>query len=750
MDMIYADANFEDIGVLQDYSFDECYGTNDNTFQCKVQKYNHVCREDYILYVEFTEYGGIIDRIESDTKSGEITYIGRTWHGVLNSFVIEPPVGGVYRVYSGEANNVIRQIISDIGLSSMFVVSTDNSGISVSNYRVRYEKVYDVIRDMLFAYQGKLYMYYRDGKIYMGAVIAANFAGNEEFDSSQVPFKVGQTFNNVNHLICLGNGEAEDRAVIHLFASDNDLDNDSLQDIQPYVKLDAVANPSGNPTYNGWYEKVGALYFRTLNTTVVAGKTYYKKRIPKQDSDYILDKSQQVMFGKDEIAEVYDAGNSEIVTNYLLQGTKPNDWKGTYHLKYYEKTVDANGNEKYSLIKQNFKDEYALLKSKPKGWDSEAYQEYYMWDSEADPQYYVQDPNNGNWIQCDSTTEGAVLKAGKFVSVRALTREDHPERLVYVLADVDGHAPTDWTIENYTNFFQPTGTPNVYEHVPQQTKTWYGNGDNEALNKDQRITTIPPNWTWAWSSYYTRRQNELSQWVYYTVEGVHHSHYEKISKKTAPSGWKTNWGNYFYKLNTDVNISVAGSNVILIKGQYITLLEAVNMGLVSLKNKKTYPIYKKNTYYVEVQDADTPPKFSSISAGVYAQYSSVILPPYELNKYYREEFNEVPDFIIPNTTYWEKLDGIEQYPIFNPQAVYYAVEDRYKMLAEAGYKRLVELNDTSSLDINLELESKYDVGDVVGSMDETTGIAVNRTILRKIIKIKKDIVSIEYEVDDYV
>ena len=745
MDMIYADANFQDIGVLQDYSFDECYGNDDNTFECKVQKYNHVCREDFILYVEFTEYGGIVDRIESDTKSGEIAYIGRTWHGVLNSFVIEPPKGNIYRTYSGEANNVLRQIINDIGMSSLFVVSTNNSNISILNYRVRYEKAYDVIREMLFAYQGKVVMYYSNGKVYMEAVISANYAVDEEFDSSQVPFKVGMTFNNCNHLICLGTGEGNNRAVIHLYATDSDVDGDGIADIQPYIKLDAVTNPSGNPFANAWYEKSGNLYVVSTDTSVVSGKTYYKQRTPYQDSDYILDKSQQVMFGKNEIAQVYDASNSEIITNYLLQRTKPNDWKGTYYQKYYERSVDEDGKEKFSLFKQTYKDEYTLLKSKPKGWDGEAYKEYYMWDSEADPQYYVRDPNNGNWIQCDSTTSGAVLKAGKFVGVRALTRQDHPERLTYQYA---GDAiPADWTIEHYTDFFQPTGIAGEYQRVPQQTETWYGNGNVKSVNKDHTITAEPPDWTWAWSSYYKRRKNNLNQWEYFSVEGVQHFHYKQVNKK--PTKWTSEWGSYYFKRN----VTYTSGKKKVTYAIYDTVQDGVNMGLIKLQKNKTYPKFKKKTFYIKIQDPDTAPSFTQVKdneGGVFAQYSSVILPNYEINRYYREIFNEVPDWTDPNTTYWEKLDSIEQIPIFDPNAVYYAVEDRYKMLAEAGYKKLLELNDTSSLDINLELDSTYDVGDIVGSIDETTGIAVNRTILRKIIKIKKDIVSVEYEVNDYV
>lgn len=756
MDMIYADANFTDLGVLQDYSFDECYGDEDNTFQCKVQKYNHVCREDFILYVDFTEYGGIIDRVESDTKSGEVTYTGRTWHGILNSFVIQPPRGNVYRIYNGEANNVIRQIISDIGMTGLFEVSTENSGIYISNYPVRYEKAYDVIREMLKHYQGKFYAYYNRGKVYIGAVYSVNYAVNEEFDTSQVPFKVGKTYNNVNHLICLGEGEAENRAVIHLFTSDHDEDGDKIKDIQPYIKVDAIATPTGNPAANHWYEKSGNLYFLTRDTSVIGGKTYYKERIPYQDSDYVLDESQKVMSGRDEIAEIYDLSNAGIITNYLPQTYRPDDWKTSYYLKYYEQT----GEDRYSLFKQTYKDEFKRVDEKPAGWDAQtmSYLDYYMWDSTANQQYYYKDPYTGYWIECDEEeaiekqAEGYEVdrKTGAFVSVRTLTEDEHPERLQYTLADVNGGAPWDWNIDNYFNFYEKIATnPDQYQKVSEQTENWYGNG----VTADVPLTSIPFNWGWAWSSYYTRRKNALDQWEYYTVEGVHHSHYEKITNDKAPAGWTTNWGSYYYEWKQTVDVSVGRVYYAIGTSTMITLQDAVNRKLVKLKKNKTYPAYKKNAFYVLVQDADTAPDFASITAGVYVQGTRRVLPPYELNRYYRMSFNSTPDWATYNPPtfygYWQKVDEVEQVPIFTLGKVFYAVEDRYKLLAEAGVKKLLELNDNDTLEINLELEQKYDVGDVVGSTDETTGISVNRTILRKIIKIKKDIVTVEYEVNNY-
>jgi hypothetical protein len=97
--------------------------------------------------------------------------------------------------------------------------------------------------------------------------------------------------------------------------------------------------------------------------------------------------------------------------------------------------------------------------------------------------------------------------------------------------------------------------------------------------------------------------------------------------------------------------------------------------------------------------------------------------------------------------YYTLEEDVEQIPLFEANAYYYAVKDRFAMLIQDAAKRWTSIRDTSTLDIDLELTSEYDVGDVVGSIDNVTKIEVNKMIKRKIIKIRKDIVSVEYNVD---
>ena len=207
MDLIYADETKKDIGVMMAYTLDMAYGEDENNFECVVDSQNHCCREHYYLYVEGEDYGGYIDAVKVDTSTGEITYSGRTWHGILEGKVICPDPGQDYAVYDGEANTVIQEIIDDIGLGDLFAASQEDSDIEIVGYKMeRYTYAYTGIRQMLKASNAKLIMRWVDGMVRLSAEPAYDYSQDEEFDTSQVDFILKKNFDPVNHIICLGQG----------------------------------------------------------------------------------------------------------------------------------------------------------------------------------------------------------------------------------------------------------------------------------------------------------------------------------------------------------------------------------------------------------------------------------------------------------------------------------------------------------------------------------------------------------------
>lgn len=235
MDLIYADADREDLGVLKDYKWDLAYGKDENNFTCEVALQNNKCKEGFYLYMDGTEYGGIVDTVTVDTGSDTLTCSGRTWHGILESKIIQPDAGMDYLTLSGDAHTVLRTLINRLGLSDLFRVATGNSGIQINYKMDRYIKAYTGIRKMLRASGSKLKLSYDGAYVELAVVSVTDYSADEQFDTDQISFKVSKDYHPINHMICLGTGELKDRMVVHLYT-------------------DAKGNISGTQTMTGLQE----------------------------------------------------------------------------------------------------------------------------------------------------------------------------------------------------------------------------------------------------------------------------------------------------------------------------------------------------------------------------------------------------------------------------------------------------------------------------------------------------------------
>jgi len=217
MDLIYANAEKQDLGVMKDYTFDLAYGMDENDFECKIVEENHCCEAGYYLYIEGTEYGGIIDSIGVVTNNSEVTYYGRTWHGILNSKVLQPE--GDYLICDGEANTVLASLIERMGLQDLFKASIEESGITISSFKMnRYISGYDGIRKMLKSAGAKLKISFNEGMVELSAVPFVDYSKDDEFDTDQIAFTIKKNSSPINHVICLGMGELSERVVLHVYA----------------------------------------------------------------------------------------------------------------------------------------------------------------------------------------------------------------------------------------------------------------------------------------------------------------------------------------------------------------------------------------------------------------------------------------------------------------------------------------------------------------------------------------------------
>ena len=199
MDLIYTDKNRVDIGVLSAYAFDLSFGASENDFEITLNANNDVLVDGAFIYIEGTEYGGIVDKKKASTNGETIINGGRTWHGVLNSKVIEPDTGKNYYSISGDANSAIAVLIERLGLADLFVAAENESGINISDYQFkRYCKGYDGIRDMLSSVNAKLKIEWVDRAVVLSAVPKVDYT-KYPIDGDIATLTVESHRNKVNH-----------------------------------------------------------------------------------------------------------------------------------------------------------------------------------------------------------------------------------------------------------------------------------------------------------------------------------------------------------------------------------------------------------------------------------------------------------------------------------------------------------------------------------------------------------------------
>lgn len=219
-DLVYTDANRVEIGVLSSYSMDLAYGEDENDFVIGIP-YGLPIEEESLLYIDDTEWGGMVRGFREDTTgdTDALYALGQTWHGLLAETVLCPPAGSAHVTVQGDANDAIAYVVDLCGKGDMFDVESAPSGIAVDFQFDRFCTLYDGLRKMLSQSGAKLKIAKDPGcqpRLYAAPV--------DDYSDGEKALQFGyvaERVRPVNHLVCAGQGENEERIVIHLYADED-------------------------------------------------------------------------------------------------------------------------------------------------------------------------------------------------------------------------------------------------------------------------------------------------------------------------------------------------------------------------------------------------------------------------------------------------------------------------------------------------------------------------------------------------
>lgn len=253
MDFTLTDIYGREMGPLEHCGVNMVLGT-DNDFQITIQnglydkeRHGKNCR----FFCPETEYGGLIRNTNPVTADKQVKLTGMTWRGLLNQRAINPSKN-IYVYLNGEVNSVLHDYITKLDMAEIFEVSKEDSGITFNNYQVPLQTMLlDAFDQALASCNARLEIRYKQGSangkgyVLLRAVSITDHSENIELnEDGSVKLNILDYKNGVNHLICLGAGEVEQRQQVDLFA----WPDGSIRKEQYYTGIDLVEQYYENTT----------------------------------------------------------------------------------------------------------------------------------------------------------------------------------------------------------------------------------------------------------------------------------------------------------------------------------------------------------------------------------------------------------------------------------------------------------------------------------------------------------------------
>ena len=216
MVLVIHDSTLGDIREIEDFELDLAFGSDENALKLEARA-DEAPVEGQLVFIDGTEYGGIIDQVSYDAgreATGSILCSGRTWHGILAGKRLLPDSGSGYLSVSGKAGDALASLIERMGLSGLFSIASDDTPVSYTFDR--FVDGYSGLKAMAKANGRKVVMRRKGGKVEISLPPAVDYAN--KVDSDLLDFTLTSVHRCVNHLVCAGTGELENRTVVHFYA----------------------------------------------------------------------------------------------------------------------------------------------------------------------------------------------------------------------------------------------------------------------------------------------------------------------------------------------------------------------------------------------------------------------------------------------------------------------------------------------------------------------------------------------------
>ena len=243
MELMYRRVEGEEIreGFLRNYeadfdiTTDVDNPTNDFEIQMDMPEttYDLLWKENEIsciVYVDGTEWGGLITGAEMSLADSKITYTGVTWRGLLGLYIIEPYILGQtpqdYKIVASGTN--LAEALRALPMHPMISIQ-DTSYTAGRQFQYnRYIPVHEGATNLVKDYDTSLRMKFAFDEATLKAKLSiapttdrTNLIEISQDYDDKVRLSITRDGSTPKHVICMGQGELAQRDIVHLYADDD-------------------------------------------------------------------------------------------------------------------------------------------------------------------------------------------------------------------------------------------------------------------------------------------------------------------------------------------------------------------------------------------------------------------------------------------------------------------------------------------------------------------------------------------------
>lgn len=289
MDVVVADYDGKDIGVLTQAVLELSYGENtaESTFSL-VTPFTGTLYKNCRIYVEGTEFGGLITGYKLSHKAtGDVVeYSGYSWQGLLARHIVNVPSGQDRYTCGKSVNLTVLRLLKQCGVDNVFTFS--NSAITNSNVTVNLPRYCNLYEGLDYYVEHGLnssntryaYKYtYKQGMVRLSIEPVQQLNVDERL---RVFYTLTRALVPVNHVVCLGRGTLRNREVVHLYADSN-------------------GNVSTTQTFTGLLENAVVYDYGSVEEGAgkleAAGRTKFKDYLTADSTEVTMPENMQLQVG---------------------------------------------------------------------------------------------------------------------------------------------------------------------------------------------------------------------------------------------------------------------------------------------------------------------------------------------------------------------------------------------------------------------------------------------------------------------